>query len=84
MGEYVRSLRSDSGSHKAGAVGLARGNRGQTIASTSDGTSAVVGIATVGTLDNASHGGSNERQNNGSLHLCNFIRVLLIGNGRET
>lgn len=77
MSEYVRSLRSDSGSHKAGAVGLARGNRGQTLASTSDGTSAVVGIATVGTLDNASHGGSNERQNNGSLHLCNIYTSIV-------
>lgn len=77
-------MRSDSSSHKAGAVGLARGNREQTLASTSDGTSAVVRIATVGTLDNASHGGSNERQDNGSLHLCNIRRVWLIEDGRET
>jgi hypothetical protein len=68
MSEYVRSLGSDSSSHKARAIGLAGGNRGQTLASASDGTSAVVSIATVGTLNNASHGGSNERQNNGSLH----------------
>jgi hypothetical protein len=77
-------MRSDCSSQKAGAVGLARGNRKQTLASASDGTSTVVGIAAVGTLDNASHGGSNKRQDNGSLHLCNIIRVLLIGTSGET
>lgn len=78
MSEYVRSFWSDSSSHKAGAIGLARRNRGQTVASASDGTSAVISITTVGTLDNASHGGSSKRQNNRSLHIFDIGRESFI------
>lgn len=60
MNEYIRRMGGDGSSHKAGAVGLARGNREQTLASASDGASTVIGIAAVCTLDNASHSGSNE------------------------
>lgn len=60
MNGYIRSMGGDSSSHKAGAVGLARGNRQQTVASASDGASTVIGIAAVGTLDHAGHSGSNE------------------------
>lgn len=83
MSEYIHGLRSDSSSHKARAVGLARGNGEQAVASTSDGTSAVVSIAAVGALNKASRGGGNKRQDNSSLHIRDIRRVWLIGDGRD-
>ena len=64
--KHLRSVRSDSGLHEAGAVGLARSNVDQAGTGTGNLTSAVVA--------GASQGGGDERQNNGGLH-CE-LRVI--------
>jgi hypothetical protein len=73
----IRSLGSDSGLHKARAVGLARGDGQETLASAGHGTGAVVGVASIGSLINeTSHGGGDKGQDNSGLHVCGVWACL--------
>ncbi len=81
-GVHLHRVRDDSRLHELGAVGLAGLDGLQAIAGTGDGAGAVVTTAVAGTgLDGAGERGSDEREDNGGLHLdglCVCERDMLV------